>query len=44
MDIIYIYKIKSKGPKMDPCGTPTLMIFLSESSLSILVDKIRSFR
>ena len=37
-------KIKSNGPKMYPRSTPIFMIFRSESSLSILVDNIRSCR
>ena len=42
--ISFIYKIKSKGPKMDPRGTPTLIILLLESSLYILVDNIQTSR
>ena len=29
-DVIYIYKRKSKGPKIDPCGTPAFMETQSE--------------
>ena len=29
----FTYRIKSNGPMIDPCGTPCVMVFISELAL-----------
>ena len=39
-----IYKIKSRGPKMEPCGTPNVMFSSGLELLFIVTNCFRSVR